>query len=328
MTEEMNNVEVEDKEMDNIGNTQGLKEEYLFVNCKFNYGGRTKNYGFINLIIDIETKSIIHSSAVLTSDREIWDINLHISFFKDELDELIEKSAVTEDKDLRLEIKENLDVVALVEADNDQEIERIIKEAIENVIQEAVSLNLIIEKANQEELKLIYPELFAKKSDSTSKEDDLSNDNSSLDGIINSGKLNIDIKLNCTPVISPVKGRRITELNLGDELVVKVNDDREISKSVASILEKNEDGDVVGLIREINYNEELDRYNVLVQFKSNIFGNLVVDPEVKVKSHKVIAEDEKTKKEGSIEIDQNLLIIGIFATIMVILIFGAVIYFT
>ncbi|PRX32521.1 hypothetical protein BX659_10470 [Orenia metallireducens] len=328
MTEEMNNVEVEDKEMDNGVETQGLQDGYLLINCKFNYGGRTKNYGFINLIIDIKSKSLIKASALLTSDRDIWDINLHISFFKDELDEFMERTATTEDNDLRLEIKDNLDVTGLVEANNNEEIERIVQETIENIIQEAVSLNLIIERINQEELRVIYPQLLNKKEGVADKEATSNNDKDALDGATNNGKLNIDIKLNCTPIISPVKGRKITELNLGDELIVKVNDDREISKSIVSMLEKNEDGDLIGMIYEINYNKELDRYNVLVQFKSNIFGNLVIDPELKVKFNKTIIENESNQREGLKEIDQNILIIGIFAAIMIILILGVVIFFT
>ncbi|OCL27686.1 hypothetical protein U472_03800 [Orenia metallireducens] len=327
MTEEMNNVELENKGMDNVVDSQSLQEEYLFINCKFNYGGRIKNYGFINLVIDIKAKSLIKVSALLTSDRDIWDINLHISFFKDELDEFIEKSASTEDNELRLKIRDSLDVAGLIEANRDEAVERILKETIENIMQEAVTLNLVIERVNKEELKVTYPNLFTKTEDLDDKESK-NYKNNNLDGTTNNGKLNMDIKLRCNPVISPVKGKKVTELNLGDEIVVKVNDDRDVSKDIVEMLEKNEDGDIIGLIREINYNEELDRYNIVVQFRSSIFGELVVEPELKIKYNQAINEELENGKKEAMELDQNMLIIGIFATIMIILIFGAVIFYT
>lgn len=316
-------IEMETSEINPKDNLQALEENYLILNGKFNYGSRIKNYGFFSICVDIKSKELIKIISLSGSNRDIWGINLQVDSFRKDLDEIVSNFGYGNNNTLKIKLKDELDfteIIRLVNSNQLKEIEIIIQEIIESVIQEPVNLKLDVESVNKERVKDSYPELSLEK-----------NEEEEIDNKDNNGqspkkeKLNIDIKLNCQPIVSPVKGKRIKDLNLGDEIIVKVTDERDVSKSLSQILEGDK-GEIVGIIKEISFNEELGRYKVLVQLNSQIYGSLIVDSEVKIKTKEIISTDIEDDEEGLV-VDQNILIIAVFLLIMVMLLVGITIYY-
>ncbi|TDX48904.1 hypothetical protein [Orenia marismortui] len=318
-TEEMKSTlegrEEEQLEVD-LQSSNNSKDNYLIILAKFSYGSRIKNYGFLNIVVDFEVQALTKVILLLGSNKDIWDINLNPNLFRGEIDELNDDSNYRAD-DFKSKLKESLDIQNLIELstlEQTEELNGLVKENIEDIIQEQINLKMTTTYINQEELNNIYPELkvveevdlndveLGEESSNTSKE-----------------KLNLDIELKCTPVISAVKGKKIDDLDLGDEIFVKITDQREVSNSIADLLGDNPK-ELTGKIVEVNFNQELDRYNVLVQFKPNIYGNLVVEPELKIKANKVIENSLNTKDNNQeIKFDKDLMIISAIVLTIIIL---------
>ncbi|WP_018249243.1 hypothetical protein [Orenia marismortui] len=318
-TEEMKSTlegrEEEQLEVD-LQSSNNSKDNYLIILAKFSYGSRIKNYGFLNIVVDFEVQALTKVILLLGSNKDIWDINLNHNLFRGEIDELNDDSNYRAD-DFKSKLKESLDIQNLIELatlEQTEELNGLVKENIEDIIQEQINLKMTTTYINQEELNNIYPELkVVEEVDLNDVELDEESSNTSKE------KLNLDIELKCTPVISAVKGKKIDDLDLGDEIFVKITDQREVSNSIADLLGDNQK-ELTGKIVEVNFNQELDRYNVLVQFKPNIYGNLVVEPELKIKANKVIENGLNTKDNNQeIKFDKDLIIISAIVLTIIIL---------
>ncbi len=319
----------EDKQNINQGiSTMNNQEgDYLIIYGKYNYGSRIKNYGLFAISLDIEKKKLIATELVVGNRDEI--LNLYTKFenglFIEGLEEIHEKNY--KDYDMKLNFKNNITSSQIFEVLNrkGQEIKIFFKEKLENILQEQIELQSNNEKITLEELEATYPELISSEEvvDDSSQDDiKIGAEEDDEEEVKKEGKINIDIKLNCLPIISPVTGRKITQLKEGDKLAVKVNDNRNVAQELINQLQ-NEDGIAIGIIEEVDFNQDSERYNILVKFKSNIYGALVVEPELKLEAPEV-KERRAEEKEDSIEVDQQLLLlfgsIGLLILLLVIII--------
>ncbi len=303
-------------------------KEYLFLKGKFTYGGRNKTYGLLSCIFDKETQELVRLD--LLEKDENFEFRLESSlrsvaeFYRNQLTNYRSKQMAEK---LSTSLTRNVIGKIFTEAQNDNlaAIKLIFQEKLEDIQQESIKFELEQEIISQRELEKIYPELFAVDEE---EETEAAEAEEGLDRINEFSEeesgLDAQIELKCTPIISAIRGRRISQLDSGEKILVNISDKRSLGQDLRDLLERR-NGAAVGTIEEIKYNEELDRYRVLVKFKRNIYGSLVVDPEVKIT---VIDDSEPVPTEESanlgFKLDQDIILL--FGGIGLIVIFLIVIF--
>lgn len=108
----------------------------------------------------------------------------------------------------------------------------------------------------------------------------------------------IDIFVNVSPVVDPVKGKPVEKLTLGDRIYVKILEDKEISKSIGAELNRTVDGieNIVPCVLRKIEKTQTGSFELEVILKKSIIGKTVVKPEIRVKL--VNPEEEKKDKNS------------------------------
>ncbi|WP_018248488.1 hypothetical protein [Orenia marismortui] len=273
-----------------------IAKNYLTIQVKFRYGGQNYNeqYGLISLIWNGKEGEVINTISVIDNKEKISDILIEVdhSVFMKALKQISEETT----SNLEYQFKKGLEdqfnptviyqIFKFIKEETPSKVEAIIGEKIRNIIEEDIELELYAELITKEKLLKIYPEYFQDNIDSEDKSDNVSNDG-------NKKNFNLDINLNCVPVISATKGKRVQELSIGDKLKVQITDNKEIGKYLNNLL-KDSSGTATAIIKNIELNKNLKRYSITVQFGPNIYGTMLVEPEVKIST---ISEGEKESKE-------------------------------
>jgi len=134
------------------------------------------------------------------------------------------------------------------------------------------------------------------------------------------------VVLKVDPVLSPVSGRAIREFEFGDEIQVRITDERDIADYLAELLGGKVDSIRIPVFTKIIEVRPLEGgdVGVLTQFGPGIMGMFKVPEDVKVVSRGEVSaenQDETEKKEIS-----PLLIVG--GIVVVIALFLILILFT
>lgn len=316
--EEENIIAEENKEESNLESSEsGLEKNFLELYGEFKYG---HNHGLLYLIADGEEGELLLFKEAFGSKKELEEITLGIDseVFLEAIDMLAEKNIYKSQKikmDLRNDFNPTMisHIVQLSSSD-EEELKVLFQEKLEDIVREQVKIKLSYNLLNKEELKEAYPKLFPE--DDLEKAEGKEKNKGNL-----KDKLNLDIKLNCTPIISPVAGKKITALGIGDKIAVNIVDDGKNNK--ASSLITDERGVATGIISQIAFNQEIDRYNVLLQFNENIYGKLVVGSEVKlaveeIKNKVTVDEDDQETQKVSIQKD-SIIIYGLLALLILLI---------
>ena len=109
------------------------------------------------------------------------------------------------------------------------------------------------------------------------------------------------VLLKIESVLSPVTGIPANELQVGDEILVKIIDERDIGDYLAKLLSGKKQGEPVPIpaaITEINKQEETENLMVMVQFGPGIAGKMIIPPEVKIETSEY-KEAKLDSSEGS-----------------------------
>ncbi|MGM0369726.1 MAG: hypothetical protein ACQEP9_04855 [Bacillota bacterium] len=313
------------------------QEQFLVIRGRYKYGGRTKTYGIFELIGELESAKFNYVDLGSSSNNEsVYDLFLDLDNqnFNDNLKQLIALDN-SQDKTICQELKKNLvvtKVVELLEDGQEEVVEKLIKEKIEDEVQEGIKLELDWEFASQSDLVAVYPARFKEtENDGASEKEDLDlgegeSEESNPDSLSDYGSeglgLDIDLKLKCSPVISAISGKLITSFDVGDEILVRITDNSEVNSELRDKI-KTSKGLGVGTIAKIDYKEEVDRYRVLVELGNKIYGQLLVGPKVML-SHPeskvdVAANDNKNIDENNNEVGVLFTIIGLFIVIIILL---------
>ncbi len=317
------NKEIKDKEQI-MNNNQNIiaKEDYYALAGKFSYGGRVKNYGLFIILLNYDSKNTIKTTALLSSRKEVGEVDLATDLFNVEIEELI-KSFGYKENNFKLELMNHLQTDTIIKItdklNNKKELQLLLKELIENILQEQINLDFIVKGINKFQINKMYPELFAVESEVEDiiVEGEVELEDNNQDG------LNIDIKLNCLAVISPVKGKKAGELSIGENIAVTISDQREISQSIGELLERDQEH-IIGRVESINLKGDSERFELLLQFKPNIYGRLVVDSQVKIKTIGDSYNNEVSNSKQ--EIDQNLVLIVFGGLMFLIFLIITIIY--
>ncbi len=94
------------------------------------------------------------------------------------------------------------------------------------------------------------------------------------------------VLLKVEPIVSPVKGIAVSELQIGDPVKVKIIDDRDIGSYLNNLLggitETGDIKEVIANVKSIEKNLDTDNYNVVVEFGPGIGGVMNLAGEIKI----------------------------------------------
>ncbi|WP_027339396.1 hypothetical protein [Halonatronum saccharophilum] len=298
-------------------NSSVSDNRYLLIRGKLAYGSRVKNYGLFSFLLEEDKEKVLKVELVLGGNEAISKLELSFNNNEDFDEALltITKEGDYQRTNLINGLKEELsgekskEIFSLLCNSKKNEVEEIIEEKLANLLQEQTDVDICSKFFSRAEMGSFYPDLMADPEEEGSEKKGINDDEED-----SSEGSDLDIKLNCLPIISPVKGQKASKLNIGDKVIVKLNEDTGIIKNIVELLE-DEEGNIKGDIVEIEFNEDLKRYNILLQFRENIFGNLVLDPELKV----LVENRNKTenKEMANKNIDKGIVII--FSAFLVLL---------
>ncbi|MGM0501438.1 MAG: hypothetical protein ACQERJ_02820, partial [Bacillota bacterium] len=299
-----------------------VDKKYIIIQGKFSYGGYHKYYGLFIFIADGKDGEVIKTDIIISSEAEDTNISLEVDskvFIKtiNELDNNKSQQA----SQLRLLLNDTFNPAKLFEIldmakENDiSGINQIIKIKLEEELEEKVDLRLRAKIKTEVQLRKMHPEFFSTEEEETEDEE---NEDS---------KLGINITLNCIPIVSPTFGEKITNLDIGSQLLVKVVDQREVGQYLDKLL-SSDVGAVAGTIEGIEYKEKSQRYSVLIRLSSNVYGKIYVESEIKLatpesEQQKMEKLNNLQKKEQEDFMDQDLttllLLVGLIIVLLVIM---------
>ncbi len=307
---------------------QEERKTYKAVQGKFNYGGSNKEYGLFFLLINEGPTPVIEKlDLAIANQKNLNDIDLKISskMFVEVVKEAKQNAAHKSQK-LGMELKNNLKVDELeeiqraIDSGELEKLARVFKEKLEDYFQEQTRVKTEYITLVEDEVKDIYPSLFESE-DSLTETEDESTQNEDEE----TKKEKPKITLKSSPVISPASGIMAENLNIGDTVSVKITEGSETAKRYKSKLHGDK-GFVEGEITELLFNKESNRYSVLINFQDNIYGELIVGPQVRIagssNSDKAdnLAESKENKTENDSQYNKNLILLFALIGILVILI--------
>ena len=322
--------EAENEEVKNEETTYGM------IQGKFSYGGHSKNYGLFYLLLnDGPILTIEEFNLAINNQKNLDDINLNLApkLFVDVLKEAKEMKEA-KSHSLTLSLESNLDhqdlkeIKAAIAEDDLDEITSVFKEKLENEFQEQTKVQTIFISLGEKQTKKIFPELFKSQVDDSegqSSSDNAENETEQKESGADLDSKSARITLKCSPVISPASGSKAESLTVGDSVSVKISDGSESAKRYKSELY----GDkrlVEGEIKELLFNKESNRYSILLQLKDDIYGELIVGPQVKLASSRSDAKVAKDESDNNQDADysQNLILLfalaGALLIVLIILI--------
>jgi hypothetical protein len=130
------------------------------------------------------------------------------------------------------------------------------------------------------------------------------------------------VVLSVDPVLSPVSGISIQDLEFGDEIQVRITDEREIADYLAELLGAKVDAIRIPLFTKIIEVKELETgdLGVFTQFGPGILGMFKVPEDVKIAT-RGSAEEESAPVERKTKQEVNpLIVVGGIVTVLIIFI--------
>ena len=284
------------------------KIEYLIFQGKLFYGNRNKEHGILLGMVNIEQEEIIRLNLALSTAHKLRKIDPNstnkefINFFK---------NVSLKDRSQGYKIKSNLEtrfktigVSSLLEYDKD-DFENLMIEIIEDTVQEKIELNLDYSLKTKSEMETIYPQLFEDNEDKKQEKD-------------NQDDL---IKLKCDPIIAPVAGKKVGELEIGEEILVKLNDSRALYfKEELKDLKDDESDKIKGTVHDLNLAK--DKEQIVLQFIHNVYGVITLEEDTKRAGIKLAVpqkEEGDKKKELKKNNKSNFFTISLASLLLIII---------
>lgn len=278
-----------------------VEKLFITLQIKFQKGGQTdKVYGLINLIANGKSGDLLHLNVITGYEREISEVKLEISneAFNQTIDQLEEEHGTSYDGEIRQVFYDQLhsaDIFKLFTMIKEDEI-RCVEGEITEILNEVFSKQVQVDV----EANLITKTQVEKNLDVSIKEEKEDNkDEEKIESEETKSELSIYLK--SSAVISAVKGKRVEDLEIGDKILVKIVDKREIGRYLADLISTEKSQISTGIINQIYFNEDSERYTVMVEFGPKIYGKLLVDSEVKL----ALAKEVEKDKEATDEIEKE-----------------------
>lgn len=319
---------------------QSMPKDYMALKIRY-MGHKTHRYGAILLVLNMRQNSIEDIYAIVDNKLAASQLDALLPFedFKLAIINYLKG------KDVNLEMMGRLREAINTTEIKDQIFSKLLKdnkfdlEQLKVVFSELI-FKILTEsnsavKIEQEEVDLFrIHRNVEKKPEGVVSEDELPDTKS--DGSSDPDK---DIKeevhirnislvlLKTEPVLSPIKGTPLTEFQEGDEIMVKIIDEREIGDYLANLLGGKKDNSIIPIpatIKEIKHQEDTDNLMVLVQFGPGIAGKMYVPAEIKVETPYT---EELSKMDDALNFKINPVWIFIFLAVLLFIFIYLTIYF-
>jgi hypothetical protein len=277
-----------------------VEKPFFTLHIKFEKKGHSNPvYGLISLLCNGRNGDLLSLNVVATYDRDILDVGLDISneAFEQTINQIKDESSSAYDDEIKqffyneIHSADIFELFTMTKEDEIRCIEVEIEDILNDIFNKAVEVNItanLLTKMQVEQTSAMI------ETDVEETEED------------EETKIGLSIYLKCAPIISAVKGTRAKDLEVGDQVLVRIIDKREIGSYLANLLSSGEDSITSGVVNQVHLNEKSNRYTIMIEFGPEIHGKLLVDSEVKLALAEDLQSNEKKEAGGKEkEIFQN-----------------------
>jgi len=263
---------VEKNIQDNLDNNNLDDKNYMVIHGKLAYGSRNKIYGLLSIIIDKDNGELINLDVAFSNKDEVVYIEPDSKAFDRIFSRISDKERLAGRK-LKIYLLNNItqkdkfqSVDALLQGDLEQ-VEIILKSKLEDFIREAVELSIYGDFQTKEEIRYSHPNLLIDENDeSENTEEEI-------------------IELDVTPVIAPINGKKISQFNKNDYILVQITEGsyHEHKDTISPFVVDANKRHIRGIIDYIIFNGPIKSYDIIIKFSSNIYSQLLIETEGELK---------------------------------------------
>ncbi|WP_018248445.1 hypothetical protein [Orenia marismortui] len=305
---------------DNLSESTQKEESYITILGKFCYGGRNKICVLFKSIIETNEKTLIRFDATVSNRDEIFYLEPSSKGFVRIFNKTTESEKL-EGRRIRIKVKESFgknDLIKLIDLFNDDKIDEfkfIIKEQIEDMVKEPIELDIFTKLNTKEEIIDEYPYLFKE----DNKEDEIID---RLDG---------RSLVECMPKISAVFGKKIAELEVGDQILTKISSQtyKSFKEDLSKLIESSADM-LKATIKEIKLNKDEKIYDFILAINDRVSGKMSIEAnsEFKLAIPKDEDQNNEISNDGYFFLNQDKIIIYGFIIFTFIITAFILLYFT
>ncbi|MCK8823750.1 hypothetical protein [Fuchsiella alkaliacetigena] len=305
---------------------------FLVLQIKFQIkqsGGKV--YGLISIIANGKQGDLLSLNIATAYNREVQETNIDIS--NEAFVQTIKQIRREQDSSYNLEIKKAFnntlnsakifDLFANVKENELELVSNQLRQILGSVFESQVEVELnaeVITKAQAKQKTHLDLQIETEDIEEGATEEEqgeVAEEKEERD------KLSIYLK--CAPVISAIEGVKTENLEIGEEILVRIVDKREIGRYLADLICTEENQVARGVINDIYFNEDSGRYTVMLEFGPSIFGKVLAEGEVKLalaESLEVEENEEEPEEENlKIELDLPWLLLAVLLVLIVIVVF-------
>ncbi|MGM0471208.1 MAG: hypothetical protein ACQEQI_02860 [Bacillota bacterium] len=298
-----------------------VEKSFFTLQVKFETEGANKVYGLVSLIANGKEGKQLDLSVITTYDREVLETEVGINnkVFIETINEAKENSGTTYDSDVHEAFTEKLNsakifqIYSNIKDDHLLEIEGLIRDLLNPIFNKEIDLELGTKFMTKNQLEResvvnLDPEENDEKSAEESEEDE---------------ERKLSIYLKTAPVISAVDGVKVDRLSVGERILVRIVDRREIGRYLADLISTDAKGIAIGKITDIYLNDQSDRYTLTLEFGPKIYGKLLIEGEIKIALADEVDVEEVTRDSDNVkqlELEIPWPLVGLFIGLVIILI--------
>ncbi|SDC38008.1 MULTISPECIES: hypothetical protein [unclassified Candidatus Frackibacter] len=295
-----------------------VEKSFFTLQIKFQTESSNKMYGLVSIIADGKNGDLLKLGVACSYHRDDVGLGISNQAFNQTIEEIKSESNSSYDSNVQQAFHDNLnsaDVFELFTKTKQEEIqetkfmvEDILNEIFDKRVEVMVESELMTKAQVQQLIEITYE--------------------SDLEETVQDEETELSIYLKCTPIISAVKGIRAGDLEVGDKLLVRIVDRREVGRYLADLISTEDQQIAIGVIDQIYFNEDSKRYTLMIEFGPNIYGKLLIDSEVKLAlAHELNKNNNNQEaKELSttmvqLDISRSLLFLFSILIILIIILF-------
>ncbi|MBM7624495.1 hypothetical protein [Sporohalobacter salinus] len=302
-----------------------VDKPFFTLQIKFETEGSNKVYGLINLVGNGKEGETLKLNVVTTYKRDLWNINVNANnkVFNQTIREVKEDSGTTYDLDVRNAFTDKLNSAQIFELFTNikeecyPEVEGIIRDLLNPIFNKRVELEIGVSLLTKTQLN--RKTTIGMSNDKKEKEEE--------EEKAETDETQLSIYLKSAPVISAVNGCKVKDLEVGDDILVRIVDKREVGRYLGDLISTERKGIAIGNITDIYFNEESGRYTIMLEFGPKIYGKLLAEGEIKIALVEEL--EEKIGNQGGSEDESNIkieldipwVLITLFVVLIIIVVF-------
>lgn len=325
-----------------------VPKNILVIKGKF-IAQKRQLFGLFVIFYDLNKSEIIRVVGVVAIDREISREEIRSDF--DRLVEFIQDYSSTsqtslwdriESEGLLARIKQVLEAEywpKLFRESRADVLELELVKAIDRTLMKFLNDNQVAIKIDIEKInEFQFTKCFARErenlfSQNDGQEGDAKSDDEETAPDKNLGQSKSYVMLQCEPELSPVSGTEAAKLEVGDDILVRIIDSRDIARYIKSLLlqqkgyrseQSNENPPIAGIIKD-KISLETGNVRFIVEFGPGIMGQLHCQQEIKILQER--KKDDKSKGDDKDKTDQGQINLYFWGIILSALALGVVLLF-